>query len=95
MLLVIAVLGVAYHVTLALGMPPVLSADIYHYALFGRMVAFYGLNPYVVPGSVDDIGAPFNASAVSRGLDETKHPPTTRAINATTAYLGDRSTSSR
>jgi hypothetical protein len=49
---VIATLSVGFHVTLALAMPPVLSADIYHYALFGRMVAFYGLNPYVLPGTV-------------------------------------------
>jgi alpha-1,6-mannosyltransferase len=47
----IAAFGLLYHVGLALAMPPVLSTDIYHYALFGRMVAFYGLNPYVVPGS--------------------------------------------
>ncbi|HEX6655664.1 MAG TPA: hypothetical protein VF153_05570 [Candidatus Limnocylindria bacterium] len=49
--LTIATLTVLYHLVLVLGMPPVLSADIYHYALFGRMVTYYGLNPYIVPGS--------------------------------------------
>src|SRR5207245_5121127 len=31
-------------------MPPVLSTDLYHYALFGRMITTYGLDPYVTPG---------------------------------------------
>lgn len=43
--------AVVFYATLALFMPPVLSSDIYHYILFGRMVADYGLNPYVVPGT--------------------------------------------
>jgi hypothetical protein len=47
---VIAGFTVLYHTMLVVAMPPVLSSDVYHYALFGRMVAFYGLNPYVVPG---------------------------------------------
>jgi len=38
--------GVALIVT-----PPVLSADLYHYAMFGRMVLTRGLNPYVTPPS--------------------------------------------
>jgi hypothetical protein len=46
----ITTFAVVYHVLLTLFMPPVLSSDIYHYALFGRMVAFYDLNPYIVPG---------------------------------------------
>ena len=28
-------------------MPPVMSGDLFHYGLFGRMVSHYGLNPYV------------------------------------------------
>ena len=51
MALVIAGFTVVFHISLALAMPPVLSSDIYHYALFGRMVSFYGLNPYAVPGA--------------------------------------------
>jgi hypothetical protein len=31
--------------------PPVLSPDLYHYALFGRMIITRGLNPYVTPGN--------------------------------------------
>ena len=29
--------------------PPILSSDVYHYALFGRMIVAHGLNPYVTP----------------------------------------------
>lgn len=31
--------------------PPALSADLYHYALFGRMIITRGLNPYVTAGN--------------------------------------------
>jgi hypothetical protein len=31
--------------------PSTLSSDLYHYALFGRMVITRGLNPYVTPGA--------------------------------------------
>jgi hypothetical protein len=31
--------------------PPVLSADLYRQALYGRMVAHYGFNPYATPAS--------------------------------------------
>jgi hypothetical protein len=30
-------------------MPPVVCGDLFHYALFGRMVSSYGFNPYVTP----------------------------------------------
>src|SRR4029453_14042067 len=30
--------------------PPALSKDLYHYALFGRMIITRGLNPYVTTG---------------------------------------------
>jgi hypothetical protein len=36
--------------TALLLLPPLLSGDLYHYALFGRMVSHYGLNPYVTTG---------------------------------------------
>ncbi len=45
---IVTVSGVLFDVGLAVLFPPVLSSDIYHYALFGRMVAFYHLNPYIV-----------------------------------------------
>jgi hypothetical protein len=32
--------------------PPSLSKDLYHYALFGRMIITRGLNPYVTTGNV-------------------------------------------
>ena len=31
--------------------PPALTRDLYHYALFGRMIVTRGLNPYVTPGN--------------------------------------------
>lgn len=43
--------GLVFEATLVLGMPPLLSTDIYNYLAYGRMVAGYGLNPYVVPPS--------------------------------------------
>jgi hypothetical protein len=48
---VAVVLGgaVAQHALLVFLLPPVLSADLYHYAAFGRMVAFTGVNPYTTP----------------------------------------------
>src|SRR5204863_3445741 len=39
-------------VALALSLtPPALSPDLYHYALFGRMIVTHGLNPYVTAGN--------------------------------------------
>jgi hypothetical protein len=38
------------HVVLV-SMPPVVTGDLFHYALFGRMVSHYGLNPYVTPAT--------------------------------------------
>ncbi|MEA3338249.1 MAG: hypothetical protein U9R25_20360 [Chloroflexota bacterium] len=36
---------------LALFMPPVLSSDVNHFSLYGRIVVHYNLNPYVVSGA--------------------------------------------
>jgi hypothetical protein len=48
---VAVVLGgaIAQHALLVFLLPPVLSQDLYHYAAFGRMVAFSGFNPYTTP----------------------------------------------
>ena len=46
----VVIAGVVASVALILT-PPVLSADLYHYAMFGRMVLTRGLNPYVTPPS--------------------------------------------
>ena len=48
---VVAAFTLVFHLALTLFMSPVLSSDIFHYALFGRMVAFYDLNPYITPGT--------------------------------------------
>src|SRR5207248_2100744 len=54
--------------------PTVLSSDVYHYALFGRMFALHGMNPYVTPGSAaaDD---PFWYLSVWHGIT-TQYGPT-------------------
>jgi hypothetical protein len=49
--LIVAGFTLLFHTALVVCMSPVLSSDIYHYALFGRMVAFYGLNPFVTMGT--------------------------------------------
>jgi alpha-1,6-mannosyltransferase len=46
----IAIGGAAISVVLILT-PPTLSPDLYHYALFGRMIITRALNPYVTAGS--------------------------------------------
>jgi hypothetical protein len=85
----ISAFTVLYHVVLALAMPPVLSSDIYHYALFGRMVAFYGLNPYVLPGTVVS-GDPVWPWVFWRDVT-THYGPTWTLISAAAAALSDRS----
>jgi hypothetical protein len=89
MVLVITAFTVLYHVVLALAMPPVLSSDIYHYALFGRMVAFYGLNPYVLPGNVVS-GDPVWPWVFWRDVT-THYGPIWTLISAGAAALSDQS----
>jgi hypothetical protein len=48
---VIVLFAIASNAVLALAMPPVLSTDIYHYVLVGRILTFYKLNPYLAPVS--------------------------------------------
>ena len=86
---VIAAFGLLYNAGLALLMPPVFSNDLFHYALFGRMVAFYGFNPYIVPGNAI-MGDPVWPFAFWR--DVTSHyGPVWTLVSAVTAALGDRS----
>jgi hypothetical protein len=75
-----------YHVALTLAMSPVLSTDIYHYALFGRMVASYGLNPYVTLGTAIG-GDPLFAFAAWREVT-THYGPVWTLISAGAAALG-------
>ena len=48
----IVVVGAAVASVALILTPPMLSSDLYHYALFGRMIITRGLNPYVTPGAV-------------------------------------------
>ena len=50
-LLIVAVVAVTGRALLVL-LPPVTSADLYRYALFGKMIAFHHLNPLVTPANV-------------------------------------------
>jgi hypothetical protein len=77
------------HLLLVLFMPPVLSTDVYHYALFGRMVAIYGLNPYVVPGSAIS-GDPLWALADWHDVT-THYGPVWTLISGGAAALGGSS----
>lgn len=44
-------LACVFNIGLAFYAPPILSADLWHYTLFGRMVSVYHQNPYVIPAS--------------------------------------------
>jgi hypothetical protein len=44
---IVVLVTIVGHVAMVL-MPPVMSGDLFHYALFGRMVSHYGLNPYAI-----------------------------------------------
>ena len=85
---VFVVLGFAclYNIELAVLLPPILSADVFHYALFGRMVAFYGLNPYVVPGSAISHD-PFWSFAVWHDIT-TQYGPVWTLVSAAAAAVG-------
>jgi hypothetical protein len=83
---VILAFGILYNVVLVLIFPPVLSADLYHYALFGRMVVFHGLNPYVIPSSAVH-SDPFWSLAIWRDMT-TQYGPTWTLVSAAAAALG-------
>jgi len=87
LLYVIASFAFLYVLILTFAMPPVLSSDIYLYALFGRMATYYGLNPYLVPGRAieADVVWPFVC-----WRDVTTHyGPVWTMISAGLAALGD------
>jgi hypothetical protein len=88
-LLFVVAFTLVFHLALTLFMPPVLSTDIFHYALFGRMVAFYGLNPYVVPGTAISAD-PFWLFAGWRDVT-THYGPVWTLISAGTAVIGGQS----
>lgn len=57
--------ALAFNLSLLLFFPPILSGDVFHYALQGRSYALYGLNPYAPsPEALTD--DPFWALAVWR-----------------------------
>ncbi len=70
----------------ALLFPTVLSADVYHYALQGRLFAVHGLNPYVDSGAAiaDD---PFYRLAVWRDMT-TQYGPLWNLVAAAIGWLG-------
>jgi hypothetical protein len=66
--------------------PPSLSPDLYHYALFGRMVITRGLNPYITPGSVL-AGDPLWALASWRDVP-THYGPVFTWLSVAAAWAG-------
>jgi hypothetical protein len=82
---VVAVLAVAARLLLVL-VPPALSSDLYHYALFGRMVAAHGWNPYVTTGNAL-AGDPLWPLASWQHLS-SHYGPTFTWISAALAGLG-------
>ena len=66
--------------------PPTMSKDLYHYALFGRMLVTQGLNPYVHPGDVL-AGDPLWQLANWRDLT-THYGPVFTGLSALAAWLG-------
>lgn len=68
--------------------PTVLSADIFHYAMHGRMVSLYGWNPYVVGGDAMR-GDPFHALAIWRDIPTQYGPLWTMLAALLTRVGGD------
>lgn len=86
--LVVAVLcfAAAFVLVLAAFFPPLLSGDVFHYAMQGRLHAVHGFNPYVVPASraADD---PF--LAVTLWSDRpTQYGPVWIQLSAFCVWLG-------
>jgi len=86
---VIVAFALLFNGVLALLMPPVLSLDIYNYALYGRMFGLHGLNPYVTAGGAV-AGDPFLAFA---GWQErgTVYGPAWTLISSGAAALASQS----
>ena len=59
--------------------PPMLSSDLYHYALFGRMIITRGLNPYVTPGDAAGRRSAVAARELARLFDPLR-PGVHRAV---------------
>lgn len=89
LLYVVVAFALLFNSVLALLMPPVLSSDIYNYALYGRMLSLHGLNPYVMAGGTV-AGDPILAFA---GWQErtTVYGPTWTLISAGVATLASQS----
>jgi hypothetical protein len=81
----VATLAVSARLLLLL-VPPTLSSDLYHYALFGRMVAAHGWNPYVTTGNAL-AGDPLWPLASWQHLT-SHYGPTFTWISAALAALG-------
>lgn len=86
---IILAFAVVFNITLVLAMPPILSSDIYHYGIFGRMVSVYGQNPYVLTSAAaaGDIFWPYSSfHAVT-----SRYGPVWTLIEGGVALLGGNS----
>lgn len=84
--LVVLWVGAASAMAILVVLPPTLSTDLYHYALFGRMVAHYGLNPYVTPG--DAIAQDSLHALASWQWLSSHYGPVFTWVSALAAWLG-------
>ena len=82
---VVVATTVLAHLVLVLT-PPTMSKDLYHYALFGRMLVTQGLNPYLHPGDVL-AGDPVWQLANWRDLT-THYGPVFTGLSALAVWLG-------
>ena len=70
-------------------MPPVLSSDVYAYAIFGRMASTYHLNPYAVTASA--VGGDNLFAYVFWNSDTTHYGPAWTLLSAATTALAGQS----
>jgi hypothetical protein len=78
--------AIVFNVALLFYFPPILSGDVFHYAIQGRLYAVHGENPYAVTAEAvtDD---PFWALSIWRG-GTTQYGPVWIQLSAICASLG-------
>jgi hypothetical protein len=83
---VILAVAVALNLTCVLFFPPILSGDVFHYAIQGRMYAVHNLNPYTI-AATNVTEDPFLPLAIWRDT-ATHYGPVWIQLSALCAYLG-------
>lgn len=83
---VILVFAVVFNAALVFYFPPILSGDVFHYAIQGRLYSLYGMNPYAISANtmIDD---PFWSLTIWRE-GTTQYGPVWIQLSALCASLG-------